>query len=133
MNKLKSNLKKTEIKKESNVLIEQWKIADGPSNERSLYSKSPYYQHFRKLYEHHCSKENFGFTKNTFFCRGFIESVTKKYLSYIPIWSKIGRGQLSTNAYVENHFKNVKMLYIEEKNLKITRFIKNMYSALQNL
>lgn len=60
-------------------------------------------------------------------------SVTKKYMSYIVIWSKIG-GKISNNAYVENHFKNSKLLYLnDEKNLKISRFIKKMFNALQLL
>lgn len=42
--------------------------------------------------------------------------------------------ELSNNATVENFFKNVKMLYLEdEKNLKISRFIKKMFAALQLL
>lgn len=133
--KLTNLVNNTKIDVENEVKIEEWKDLKGPNNGKTLYSKSPYYQHFNNILVQQSTKEeNIGNKKNPLYCKDFIQSLTKKYMPCIVIWSKMGNGELSNNTYVENHFKNVKALYLdEEKNLKITRFIKKMLYAINLL
>lgn len=118
--------------------IEEWKCDYGPSQADPLYKKSPYHTKYYGLYQK-CvmlieKGEGEGCKqKNVLYCKEFCEYVIKHYMPYVVLWNYMIIGERRNNSMVENHFKNVKHIYVAGKNHKIGRFISILKEVLDLL